>query len=78
MTYKYYSYLRPIMPGAVPRDGLQEVHNFDDKILVKGQRGVWGYAVYNRELTETEKCEYELLDAELVENLKEKLRSCKR
>ena len=56
----YYVYLfRPPMPGAQPLDGLIETRDADD-LEVRGRKQ-WGYAVYDRELTDKEITQYELM-----------------
>lgn len=57
----YYGYLfRPPMPGAQPREGLNVLY-CDDVQLPCG-RSLWGYAIYDRKLTEKEKADYELIE----------------
>ena len=60
-TFRCYSRMRPIGPGTCPGQGLQEVHNFDRRKYVEDAGAfVWGYADYDRELTEREMAAYEL------------------
>lgn len=50
---KYYSTQRPIMLGGCPKRGLVEFYNYDRRQMEKEiGREVWGYVLYNRELTE--------------------------
>lgn len=60
--YLYYCPMRPPTPGAIPRNGLEYVHEYDSRrdIPLIG-RAAWGYAVYSRELTEKEASDYELI-----------------
>ena len=64
VTMKYYSTQRPLMPGCCPRAGVQEVVNFDDKKFCD-EIGceAWGFVEYNRELTQDEIDDYELVPA---------------
>ena len=60
-TFRYYSRMRPIGPGTCPKKGLQEVCNFDSRKYVEDAGTfVWGYADYDRELTDRETAAYEL------------------
>ena len=58
-VYRYYCQYRPPMPGAIPRDGLVNIASFDYKQSYNGV-GCWGWAEYNRPLTENEIGDYEL------------------
>lgn len=60
--YIYYTPQRPPAPGAIPARGLMSTHTFADRSYVKqlGRR-VWGMAIYDRELTQTEIEDYELV-----------------
>lgn len=60
-VYRYYCRFRPPMPGAIPRNGLQNVCAFDTKGVVFDGNEAWGYADYDRPLTEKEINDYELL-----------------
>ena len=55
---RYLFLMRPPMPGAFPREGLQEI-GYDEGFAPSGHH-VWGWAEYNRELTEKEIRDYEL------------------
>ena len=58
MSVYYYGYLyRPPMPGAQPREGLNVTY---EKRFTASGIGMWGYAVYERELTPEECWRYEL------------------
>lgn len=63
-VYRYYCRFRPPMPGAIPRPGLQNVASFDWPQTfegVRGRVGAWGWAEYDRPLTDKEICDYELV-----------------
>lgn len=61
----YYGYLfRPPMPGAQPRNGLKDM--YEKEVTLPCGRSLWGYAIYNRRLTETEKADYELIEIKLI------------
>ena len=55
---RYALLMRPPAPGAIPRDGLLEVGDDCEK-APSGHRA-WGWAEYNRVLSEKEKEEYDL------------------
>ena len=57
--YYYGMLFRPPMPGAQPRDGLYAM--YDAEMTVRGRK-LWGYVVYERELTKAEIEQYELLE----------------
>ena len=57
----YYGYiLRPPMPGAQPRDGLNSTWDAEG-LVYKGLR-LWGYAVYTRPLTKEEQQHYSMIE----------------
>ncbi|MCR5837012.1 MAG: hypothetical protein K6G88_10945 [Lachnospiraceae bacterium] len=62
VMYSYKCMHRPPSPGAVPKDGLVDVKDFD----MRDESGCYGEVVYNRALSNKEVCDYEL------EPLKEK------
>lgn len=56
--YRYGTLMRPPGPGAVPRRGLLNVKN-THQTAPSGHK-MWGWAEYNRPLTDEEISEYEL------------------
>lgn len=60
---RYYSLLRPILPGGYPkRVEVEEIHNFDTRTFCEEiGREAWGYIDYREPLTEKEAGDYELL-----------------
>lgn len=58
-VYRYYCRLRPPMPGSIPKNGLVRTADFDWPQSFDGV-GVWGWAEYNRELSEKEISDHEL------------------
>ena len=58
-VYRYYTRLRPPMPGAIPRQGLVRAYSYDYKQCIRGV-GALGFAEYDRELTAEESAQYEL------------------
>lgn len=57
---KYYSTLRPVSMGTQPKDGFMDFVNYDDRTEVDGKM-VWAELYYNRELTEKEMRDYDLV-----------------
>ena len=52
------------MLGSCPKRGLVEFYNYDRRQMEKEiGREVWGYVLYNRELTQEEIKDYELVKA---------------
>lgn len=64
---RYYSIMRPVMPGSYPKKAaVQEIENFDEKTFCEEiGREAWGYIDYSEELTESEATDYELVKAGL-------------
>ena len=62
MNYRYWTMQRPPMLGAIPKDGLIETYAFPErqKVMELGGREAWGYALYDRELSEKELSDYEM------------------
>lgn len=60
-VYRYYCPFRPPMPGAIPRRGLVRACEYDNKQCIGGV-GAWGFAEYDRQLTEKEVSDYELVE----------------
>lgn len=65
MRTRYYSILRPIVPGSFPEpDGnsILEIENFDKRVyIMEVQREAWGYIEYEKELPVEVADEYELV-----------------
>lgn len=63
---RYYSTMRPVMPGGFPKSQeVLEIRNFDSRELVKEiGREAWGYIEYAEPLTEQEAAAYGLTSAE--------------
>ena len=63
--HAYYMTQRPFSIGAQPKEGLVEVEDFDGKKRVEEiGRDAWSRIVYDRELTEQEIEQYEMVPAE--------------
>lgn len=60
---RYYSTMRPVMPGSFPnRISVEEIHNFDTKTFCEEiGREAWGYIDYNEPLTKEQAEAYELI-----------------
>ena len=58
-VYRYYCQFRPPMPGAIPRDGLENIADFDYPQSFNGI-SAWGWAEYSRPLSDDEIYHYEL------------------
>ena len=56
---KYYSIMRPVYIGTHPK-GIEDFINYDKRIEVNG-RMVWAEIYYNRELTQKELDDYEMI-----------------
>lgn len=63
--HKYYSILRPVMPGSYPNHDVVQVVNFDDRMYCEdiGEKA-WGYILFQVPLAEKEVDAYELVSAE--------------
>lgn len=59
---RYYSTMRPVMPGSFPnRESVEEIHNFDTKTFCEEiGREAWGYIDYREALTKEQAEAYEL------------------
>ena len=62
-VYRYYCRYRPPMPGSIPRVGLVNVGAYDMPMSFDGIGNLWGYAEYNRILTDKEINDYELVES---------------
>lgn len=60
---RYYSTMRPILPGGFPRkDLVEKIENFDTKTFCEEiGREAWGYIEYRKVLTKEETEAYELV-----------------
>lgn len=56
--YAYLCLMRPPVPGAIPREGLEGV-DFKEGVSLSGHH-YWGHAVYSRQLTDEELNHYDL------------------
>lgn len=62
---RYYSIMRPVMPGSYPKKAaVQEIKNFDEKTFCE-EIGLeaWGYIDCSEELSESDIAAYELVKA---------------
>lgn len=61
--FRYYSTMRPVLPGSFPKKPLAEkIENFDTKTFCEEVgREVWGYIEYREALTKAEADAYELV-----------------
>lgn len=57
---RYYSTLRPVSIGTQPSVGFMDFVNYDDRTEIDGKM-VWAELYYNRELTEKEMIDYDLV-----------------
>lgn len=58
LIVRYATLMRPPMPGAIPREGLLQIKDIEGYTPTKHH--AWGWAEYNRYLTEEEIRHYEL------------------
>jgi len=61
---KYYSIMRPVSLGTTPKSGMMDFINYDDRTEIRTNNGViraWAEIYYNRELTEQEMRDYEIV-----------------
>lgn len=59
---RYYSTMRPVMPGSYPKEGVVEIKNFNERTLCKEiDREAWGYIDYKEPLTKEQAEAYELI-----------------
>lgn len=75
MKNKYYAKLRPVSIGTQPNNGFVGFVNYDERKEVNGKM-VWGELYYNRELTEQEMKNYDLIkevDSMTMEQMEQKI-----
>jgi len=61
---KYYSIMRPVSIGTAPKSGMMDFINYNDRMEIQTNNGViraWAELYYNRELTEQEMKDYEMV-----------------
>lgn len=61
---KYYLLERPVSPGTVPKRGMMDFINYDTKTEIRANDSVvraWAEVYYDRELTEQELMDYEIV-----------------
>lgn len=58
--HKYYSIMRPVSIGTHPKNGMMDFINYDTRTEVNGHM-VWAELYYNRELTQKETEDFEML-----------------
>lgn len=61
---KYYSIMRPVGIGTAPKSGMMDFINYDDRTEIQANHGIiraWAEIYYNRELTEKEMRDYEMV-----------------
>lgn len=64
MMKRYYSIMRPVSIGTYPKNGAEEIVNFDHRqFCPEINHEAWGYIEYSRELSEEEVADYELMPA---------------
>lgn len=65
---RYFLPERPPMPGTIPKQGLEYACDFGDRMPIVFPNGktvkCYGYVEYNRELSDQEIKDYELLEGE--------------
>lgn len=64
---KYYSTMRPILPGGYPQTAkVLEIHNFDTAIFCEEiKQDAWGYILYEKPISDKDAENYELTSAAL-------------
>ena len=61
---KYYSVMRPVSLGTAPNSDMMNFINYDNKMEIRTNNGTiqaWAELYYNRELTEQEMKDYEIV-----------------
>ena len=58
----YFSTLRPVSIGTYPKDGMVDFENYSRRLYIPAiNREAWGVLYYNRELTQEEMENYDLV-----------------
>ena len=63
--YRYFTLMRPPAPGAIPIEGLIECGEYEG--TAPSGHHHWGYAIYNRKLSDSEIYNWELEEDETNE-----------
>ncbi len=61
---KYYSIMRPVGIGTASKQGMMDFINYDDRTEIQTVHGIiraWAEIYYNRDLTEQELHDYEMV-----------------
>lgn len=61
---KYYSVMRPVSIGTVPKTGMMDFINYENRTEIQINKGVvraWAEVYYNRELTKQELKNFEMV-----------------
>ncbi len=61
---KYYSVMHPVSLGMAPKSGMMDFINYDNRTEIQADNGViwaWAEIYYDRELTERELYDYEIV-----------------
>lgn len=62
---KYYSRLRPLVPGTYPEGRIKEIKNYDEKRYIDEiGYAAWGYVDYDGEISDNEARRYDLISEE--------------
>lgn len=64
MEYTYYLTQRPAGPGCQPRKGLLDIEDIDNKFVPEINQTAWSKVTYDRQLTQDEITQYELLPSQ--------------
>lgn len=61
--HRYYSTQRPVTPGSYPKEQVDCIVNFPDRVYCEEiGREAWGYIDYRLPLTEQQMMDYELAE----------------
>ena len=60
--YRYWLKLRPAMPGAIPKKGLENIVNYDARTYEPSiGQSVWGYVEYSEQLSKEDMYFFDLV-----------------
>ena len=67
MGFNYYMTQRPPMPGAMPKDGLTDINEYDQRLYVDAiDHDAYARLTYSRKLTAKEVRDYELVPTSIA------------